>query len=90
MGYHTLTDGKTNPVSGHIIAVQALEHLKDALMIFRSDALPVIRDGEPKISPGARYKLTENDTVLLSGPPEKTDAAIMMLEPEAAESGFNP
>ncbi len=52
--------------------------------------IAVIRDGEPKISPGAQYKLTENDTVLLSGPPDKTDAAILMLEPEAAESGFNP
>lgn len=52
--------------------------------------IAVIRDGEPKISPGARYTLCENDTILLSGSPEKTDAAITMLEPEAAESGFNP
>lgn len=52
--------------------------------------IAVIRDGVPKISPGARYTLRENDTILLSGSPEKTNVAIAMLEPEAAESGFNP
>jgi monovalent cation:H+ antiporter-2, CPA2 family len=52
--------------------------------------IAVIRDGEPKISPGARYKLCDGDTILLSGSPEKTDKAIVILEPEAADAGFNP
>ncbi len=52
--------------------------------------IAVIHDGETKISPGAEYKLCEDDTILLSGSPEATDRAIAILEPHAAEGGFNP
>jgi CPA2 family monovalent cation:H+ antiporter-2 len=80
----TVRLGSDSPAVGQTLGQLDLRGKTGATVI------AVIRDGEPKISPGAKYKLCENDTILLSGSPEKTDAAIMMLEPEAAESGFNP
>ena len=52
--------------------------------------IAVIRDGETKISPGARYELRANDTVLLSGSAERIEKAIGILQPDAEMRGFNP
>jgi monovalent cation:H+ antiporter-2, CPA2 family len=52
--------------------------------------IAVIRDGETKVSPGANYKLGENDTILLSGSAERIERAIELLQPGAEIGGFNP
>jgi K+/H+ antiporter YhaU regulatory subunit KhtT len=52
--------------------------------------IAVVRDGVNKISPGAKYRLEEGDTVVLLGSLEKIDRAKEIFEPSEIVSGFNP
>jgi CPA2 family monovalent cation:H+ antiporter-2 len=52
--------------------------------------IAVVRDGETKINPGANYKLTEGDILILLGTSEKIESAIEILQPGAKLGGFNP
>jgi CPA2 family monovalent cation:H+ antiporter-2 len=52
--------------------------------------IAVVQGGETKISPGAGYKLCEDDMVLLSGSSKKIEKAIKILTPNDELGGFNP
>lgn len=53
--------------------------------------IAVLRDGDTKISPGANYRLSEGDTVVLLGTPEKIERGKKLLIPNADDiGGFNP
>ena len=51
--------------------------------------IAVIRGGETKISPGAKYRLSEGDTVVLLGAPDKIDRAKALLSSAENVGGFN-
>jgi K+/H+ antiporter YhaU regulatory subunit KhtT len=50
----------------------------------------VVREDETKISPGAGYKLREDDMILLSGSSKKIERAVKILIPNDELGGFNP
>ena len=57
--------------------------------------IAVVRDGETKLSPGAKFSLAAGDTVVLLGSVEQLDRARAIFHPdesatEAAIGGFNP
>jgi len=52
--------------------------------------IAVVHEGETKISPGAGYKLCEDDMILLSGPSKKIESAVKILLPNDDVGGFNP
>lgn len=57
--------------------------------------IAVVHNGETKISPGAKYKLCANDTVVLLGASDSIEKATQVLNPtekyvDAATAGFNP
>lgn len=52
--------------------------------------IAVLHDGTTKISPGANYKLSEGDTVVLLGSSEKVERAKDILQRQPAIGGFNP
>ena len=52
--------------------------------------IAVVSGGETKISPGANYKLSPGDTVVLLGPPERIARAVSLIQPDASVGGFNP
>ena len=57
--------------------------------------IAVVQNGETKISPGAKYKLCANDTVVLLGAADSIEKATQVLNPsekyvDAATAGFNP
>jgi len=52
--------------------------------------IAVVHEGETKISPGAGYKLCEDDMILLSGPSKKIESAVKILLPNDDLGGFNP
>lgn len=57
--------------------------------------IAVVHNGETKISPGAKYKLCANDTVVLLGAADSIEKATQVLNPsekyvDAATAGFNP
>lgn len=52
--------------------------------------IAVITDGKTKLSPGADFRLSEGDTVVLIGSTKKVDRAISLLQPtEGGTTGFN-
>jgi CPA2 family monovalent cation:H+ antiporter-2 len=52
--------------------------------------IAVIHDGETRVSPGAHYKLSAGDTVLLSGSGDKIERASEILKGDGTFGGFNP
>jgi CPA2 family monovalent cation:H+ antiporter-2 len=52
--------------------------------------IAVLREGDTKISPGAGYRLREDDMVLLSGSSKKIERAVKILTPNEELGGFNP
>lgn len=52
--------------------------------------IAVVRDGETKINPGGKYKLDQNDLLVLLGTAEKIERALDIINPNAAHIGFNP
>ncbi len=52
--------------------------------------IAIVSGGETKISPGANYRLSPGDTVVLLGPPEKIARAISLIQSDASVGGFNP
>jgi CPA2 family monovalent cation:H+ antiporter-2 len=52
--------------------------------------IAVVHEGETKISPGANYKLCEDDMILLSGSSKKIERAVKILIPNDEVGGFNP
>ncbi len=56
--------------------------------------IAIQRGGETKISPGAKYRLSTGDTLVLLGSPEEIDRAVAIINPkdsasESAIGGFN-
>ena len=51
--------------------------------------IAVVRDGNTKISPGADYKLSEGDAVVLLGSAKKISRAMAIIQPESSVGGFN-
>ena len=51
--------------------------------------IAVIHEGETKVSPGANFKLSEGDNVLLSGSAKKIEKAVEILGANHI-GGFNP
>jgi CPA2 family monovalent cation:H+ antiporter-2 len=51
--------------------------------------IAIVSGEETKISPGANYRLTEGDTVVLLGSPEKLARAVAIIKPENPVGGFN-
>lgn len=52
--------------------------------------IAVVQDGKTTISPGARFKFSEGDTVVLLGSAEKLSRAIHVFQPvNPASAGFN-
>ncbi len=77
-----------SPVTGKTLGELDLRGTTGATVI------AVQRGGETKISPGAGYKLRENDTLVLIGSPEEIDKAVEVINPkdsvaELAIGGFN-
>lgn len=52
--------------------------------------IAVVHEGETKISPGAGYRLSEGDMILLSGSSKKIERAVKILLPNDGLGGFNP
>lgn len=52
--------------------------------------IAVVHEGETRISPGANYKLCEDDMILLSGSSKKIEGAVKILLPNDDLGGFNP
>jgi CPA2 family monovalent cation:H+ antiporter-2 len=52
--------------------------------------IAVVHEGDTKISPGAGYKLCEDDMILLSGSSKKIESAVKILLPNDDLGGFNP
>lgn len=52
--------------------------------------IAVVRNGETKINPGGKYKLHQNDLLVLLGTVEKIERALDIINPNAAHIGFNP
>ena len=51
--------------------------------------IAVVHDGVTKISPGANYRLSEGDTVVLLGAADKIERAVHILQPVEKIGGFN-
>ena len=84
----TLKIEEGSPVAGHSLGELDLRGKSGATVI------AVVRDGQTKISPGAAYKLSVGDTIVLLGTPEKLDRAkdIFIPSDTSADSpvgGFN-
>lgn len=81
----TITLKEDSPVIGKNLGELALRGESGATVI------AVVKDGKTKISPGANYKLSVGDTVVLLGSPKKIARAVDILQPGENESpGFNP
>jgi len=52
--------------------------------------IAVLHEGETKISPGAGYRLCEDDMILLSGSSKRIEQAVKILLPNDGFDGFNP
>jgi CPA2 family monovalent cation:H+ antiporter-2 len=52
--------------------------------------IAVLRNGNTEINPGADYKLSEGDVLVLLGASEKIEEAVKILQPDANIGGFNP
>lgn len=52
--------------------------------------IAVVRDGDTKISPGANYKLSAGDTIVLLGSAKKIGRAMDIIQPQDSVGGFNP
>jgi len=52
--------------------------------------IAVVHEGETRVSPGANYKLCEDDMILLSGSSKKIEGAVKILLPSDDLGGFNP
>jgi monovalent cation:H+ antiporter-2, CPA2 family len=52
--------------------------------------IAVVREGETKVSPGAKYRLAAGDLLVLLGSAEKIERALKVLQPETEAIGFNP
>ncbi len=77
-----------SPVIGKTLGELNLRETTGATVI------AVQHGGKTKLSPGARYKLSENDTVVLLGTSEDIDRAVEMINPRESASeqiigGFN-
>lgn len=77
-----LESGST--VIGQTLAELDLRNRSGATLI------AVVRDGETKINPGGKYKLDQNDLLVLLGTAEKIERALDIINPNAAHIGFNP
>jgi CPA2 family monovalent cation:H+ antiporter-2 len=51
--------------------------------------IAVVSDGNTIISPGAKHRLREGDTIVLLGEPEKISGALSILQPDTSVGGFN-
>ncbi len=80
----TVTLTKSSPVVGKNLGELDLRGLSGATVI------AVVRGSDTKISPGANYKLSEDDIVVLLGSPKKIRRAIAIIQPNANVGGFNP
>lgn len=52
--------------------------------------IAVVHDSQTELNPGARYILSEGDTVLLSGSASEVEAAFQLFEGTSTAEGFNP
>lgn len=80
----TIVLGEGSPAIGRNLGELDLRGQSGATVI------AVVSGGETKISPGASFKLSEGDTVVLLGPVEKISQAVSIMQPDAAVRGFNP
>jgi CPA2 family monovalent cation:H+ antiporter-2 len=74
---------KGSPVIGKTLAELDLRGKTGATLI------AVMRNDETKINPGAKYKLCEDDVLVLLGKGEKIENAVKFLQAEREMSGFN-
>ena len=79
----TVTLDESSPVVGKNLGELDLRGKSGATVI------AVVRDGNTKISPGADYKLSEGDTLVLLGSAKKIGRALAIIQPEASVGGFN-
>lgn len=79
----TITLDANSPVVGRNLGELNVRGRSGATVI------AVVRGNETKISPGANYKLTEGDTVVLLGSAEKIKRAVDLIQPSGAVGGFN-
>ncbi|MCD9188981.1 MAG: cation:proton antiporter [Pyrinomonadaceae bacterium] len=73
-----------SPIVGQSLAELDLRNRTGATLI------AVVRNGETKINPGGKYKLHQNDLLVLLGTVEKIERALDIINPNAAHIGFNP
>ena len=79
----TVLIGADSPVIGKTLGQLNLRGKTGATVI------AVIHEGETKVSPGANFKLSEGDNVLLSGSAKKIEKAVEILGANHI-GGFNP
>lgn len=72
-----------SPVVGKTIGELDLRSESGATVI------AVVHNGVTKISPGAKYRLSEGDTVVLLGAADKIERAVHILQPVVKIGGFN-
>lgn len=75
---------KGSPVIGKTLAELNLRGKTGVTLI------AVLRGNETKINPGAKYKLCEDDVLILLGSSEKIENALKILQAERETAGFNP
>ncbi len=85
----TMTVEEGSPVAGKTLAELNIREKSGATVI------AVVRDGDTKVSPGAKYTLRTGDLVILFGTPEKVERAMQIFFPpdeipDASIGGFNP
>lgn len=84
----TITIEGGSPVAGKTLAELDIRGKSGATVI------AVVRDGDTKVSPGAKYTLMTGDLVILFGTPEKVERAMQIFFPpdeipDASIGGFN-
>ncbi|MCC7306691.1 MAG: cation:proton antiporter [Acidobacteria bacterium] len=84
----TVTVENGSPVAGKTLAELDIRGKSGATVI------AVVRDGDTKVSPGAKYTLMTGDLVILFGTPEKVERAMQIFFPpdeipDASIGGFN-
>ena len=79
----TITVGEDSPAVGKNLGELDLRGKSGATVI------AVLRDGETKISPGANYKISSGDTIVLLGSAKKLGRAVEIIQPREAVGGFN-
>ncbi len=80
----TVNIEKGSPVIGKTLAELNLRGKTGVTLI------AAVRDDETNINPGGKFKIRENDILILLGKAENLENAVKILQPKKETDGFNP